>query len=330
MRRPSAVHQIEDGLGRGLADAFAGFEAGRGLVGRKQQVWRAVQRMMRRQGLLGEDIERGARDPAFVQGAEQRGFVEERAARGVDEPGGGFHTAQLGLADQPVVLGRERGVQGEEIALGQEFVEGNELDAGIGFGGFERGVVRDDAEVEAAGALGHGATDASKAQDAEGFAREVVPPMRKPQALAHGEMAFDDAARKGEQQGEGVVGHGVIGKTGRVGDDDAARGGGGDVNGIIADTPTGNDFEAGGGGRLEDGGGVLVGSGERGVGAIEEIKQGLAAEAEARFENGLATGFSQQRERVPAGFFHRQGCDEHFPGHGASLAVKDERARVFP
>ena len=54
----------------------------------------------------------GARDPALAQGALERGGVDDRPARRVDEIGGVAHRAQLRLADQMAGLLRSAGSAG--------------------------------------------------------------------------------------------------------------------------------------------------------------------------------------------------------------------------
>ena len=50
-------------------------------------------------GLVLEHVEAGAGDPARPQRAHERGLVDDRTARGVDEEGGLLHQLELARAD---------------------------------------------------------------------------------------------------------------------------------------------------------------------------------------------------------------------------------------
>ena len=51
----------------------------------------AEERVVRGRGFGGEDVEGGGGDGVVAEGGGEGGFVDERAAGGVDEEGGGFH-----------------------------------------------------------------------------------------------------------------------------------------------------------------------------------------------------------------------------------------------
>src|SRR5262252_852948 len=57
-------------------------------VGRDHYVFHAPERMVERQRLDIEHVKAGARDAAFIEGGDQRFFLDNRAARRVDNIGG--------------------------------------------------------------------------------------------------------------------------------------------------------------------------------------------------------------------------------------------------
>src|SRR5699024_4421351 len=68
-------------------------------------------------------IERGASDPLLRHGPDKRVLIDERAARRIDEITARLHATELRFADQISVLGRGRGVEGEEIASGKQLIQ---------------------------------------------------------------------------------------------------------------------------------------------------------------------------------------------------------------
>ena len=71
--------------------------------------------MARRQRLGGENVQARSGDSTFGERIDQRGFVDNRAARGVDEDGGGLHEGQLARADEALSGGREAQVDADDI-----------------------------------------------------------------------------------------------------------------------------------------------------------------------------------------------------------------------
>ena len=78
-----------------------------------------------------QGIRQGSSNPTLLQSTSQSRFIDDRSACRVDEHGAGFHGAQSRLIDQAPSLGRERGVQGNEIRFGKELIQRNEFDAEI-------------------------------------------------------------------------------------------------------------------------------------------------------------------------------------------------------
>ena len=68
-----------------------------------------------------EDIQAGGGQPAVAQRVGQRVFVDDRAARGVDQYRSGFHPGQRGPSSSPSVSVGQRQVQRDDVAGGQQF-----------------------------------------------------------------------------------------------------------------------------------------------------------------------------------------------------------------
>ena len=140
----------------------------------------------------------------------------------------------------------EGDVDGDEVAFGEDFVEGAELDAeGLEALGGDEGVVADDVHLEAAGATGDFGADAAEAEDAEGLAAQLDADELAALPLAGGEgrVGGGDVAGEGEHQADGVLGGGDGDGGGGVDDDDAAGGGRVDVDVVDADAGAADDDE---------------------------------------------------------------------------------------
>ena len=106
-------------------------------------------------GLLGVHVEAGAGHAAVDEGRVQRRLVDDAAASGVDDVDRGLDLVQLGVADEADRLGGLGQVHGDEVALGQEVVEGDHPDAELsGARGLHVGVVGDELDAEGAAAAG--------------------------------------------------------------------------------------------------------------------------------------------------------------------------------
>ena len=69
-------------------------------VRRDDDVVEPPQGMVEGQRLDIEHVEAGPGDGAALQGLDEGGLIDDGAARGVDQIGGGFHQAQFARADQ--------------------------------------------------------------------------------------------------------------------------------------------------------------------------------------------------------------------------------------
>ena len=84
-------------------------------------------RLGRRLGV--EHVERGAGDDALADGVGERGLVDDAAAGDVDHAQRRLGLEQQVAPDQALRLGRLRQVDGEEVGLGDDLVERQQLDA---------------------------------------------------------------------------------------------------------------------------------------------------------------------------------------------------------
>ena len=66
---------------------------------------------------LFEDVEAGAGESAVQQGADERGFIHDRPARGIDQECCWFHKAELVGTDQMMGAGRERHMEADKISF---------------------------------------------------------------------------------------------------------------------------------------------------------------------------------------------------------------------
>src|SRR5215210_846819 len=119
-------------------------------------------------------VESGGEDAVFGERFGERRFVDHRSARGVDEDGFGFHLLQLSGADEVRGLLGERGVEGEEVALLEQFVELQVARVELFFGFLSAGAARvEDLHVESPGAAGEGLTDPAEPYYAEFLAPDI-------------------------------------------------------------------------------------------------------------------------------------------------------------
>ena len=212
----------------------------------------------------------GAGDRALLQCLEERVFVDEHAARGVDDHGRGLHQRQPRGVDQPVVLGIARRVDRQVVAARKQLFErADKLDVpALAKLQVRYWLVGEHGHLETARALGDALADAAKPHDPERFAPHVARDRPRPRVAARHGVQFDDTARDRQHQAHGQVGDGpVVGALGG-GDHDTVVGRGGHVDG--ADAPTGDVLERVG--AFEDGAGVALGRGsDDDVVALDEL-----------------------------------------------------------
>ena len=201
--------------------------------------------------LGGEDVEAGAGDAPLGDGVGEGLLVEHATAGGVDDAHGRLDLGERLLADQADRLGGLGQVDGDEVALGEQLVEGDQAGAEHA-GALHRdvGVVGEDLDAEALEPLGDELADAAEADDADLLLEQLDAAVLAalPGAVLQGLVGRRDVAGAGEQQADGELG-GAGDVGGRCVDDhDAGLGGGLDVDVVEADAGAGDDLQAPGGG----------------------------------------------------------------------------------
>ena len=222
------------------------------MCGTTRQLEQRQERVVRRHRLGVRDVERCRGDDPVAQRGGQRDLVDDRTARGVDEDGRRLHPGKRGRPDEVPGLRRQVDVEGHEVGPRQELVHVHGLDA-QGALLLERrrvGVVDQDGHVEATGSLGHLASDAAEADDAdrgvvdvgaEQEQRAPGPPLAGPDVV----VALRQAPGGGHQERPGEVGGRLGQDAGRVADGDAAARAGRHVDVVEADGEVADDPQAG-------------------------------------------------------------------------------------
>jgi hypothetical protein len=155
-------------------------------VRREQRVVEGAQRVRRGQRLAVVDVERGAGDAAAAQGLDQRGLVDEGAARRVDEEGPQLHAPELGRADEPARRFAEHEVNRDDVGRGQELVLFDATGRGLGRALVgEVGAPGEDVHAEGGADAGDPGAELAEAEHAEGLAVQAHADRRLPAALAH-------------------------------------------------------------------------------------------------------------------------------------------------
>ena len=222
-----------------------------GLVGRRAEVGRHDDRLVGEERavgarLLGEHVDAGAGDATLGDGVGEGLLVEHAAAGGVDDAHGRLDLGERLLADEADRLGGLREVDRDEVALGEQLVEGDEAGAELaGALHGDVGVVGEDLDAEALEPLGDELADAAEADDADLLLEELDPAVLAalPGAVLQRLVGRGDVARAGEEQPDGELGGGGDVRGGGVDDHDAGLGGGLDVDVVEPDTRAGDDLE---------------------------------------------------------------------------------------
>ena len=154
----------------------------------------------------------------------ERRLVDQTAARGVDEDRGRLHLLELFRPDHVLGLGRERHVQGDDVALAQDGVE-------IDQAGLREDVEGQHLHAERLGALADRLAERAVADDAERRAGDVADRMGQeaelarlvphpvPRVLDVGEQV----APEREDERDDMLRHGVEGVVADIDDGDAVR-----------------------------------------------------------------------------------------------------------
>ena len=227
-----------DGAPEGRGDLLGGRYAGpvlrlggaRPEVRRHHHVGEREDRGLRRR-FLGEDVERRARDGAFLERVVEVRLVHDAAARHVYEVGGRLHLRQrLSSFTSPTVCG----VRGTCRETKSDSLE--DLVRGLGplhvhlahpvLGDVR--VVGEDSHAHTKGATRDDSADVAEPDQAERLARNLhaLEGAPLPLPVPQGRVRRGDASRGGEHEPQGVLRRGHRVALRGVGDDDAALGGG--------------------------------------------------------------------------------------------------------
>ncbi len=124
--------------------------------------------------LLLVNIQRHAAEmPGFEVPDERRG-VDQLAATGVHDVGAGLHARDAVGVEQMVRLGRERQVQGHDVAAREKVVKRHVVHPALRRPGrVGKGIVGDDPDVVAAKNPRDDAADFPRADDARGLAAQI-------------------------------------------------------------------------------------------------------------------------------------------------------------
>ena len=164
------VDEVSEGLGLRLDGATAD-------VGRDGQIMvlggvleeRAIGPI--RIALAFDDVEPGGGESAAVKCIDERGFVDEPAARRVDQHSARFDPVELPASEHAARLVVEVHVQRDDIRLGQQVVEGHLTDPIIAD---RQRVGRDHIHAEPACDAAHHGPKSAVADDADGAADQLV------------------------------------------------------------------------------------------------------------------------------------------------------------
>ena len=186
---------------------------------------RAEQRIFLRR-LLHEHVERGAGDMAAVERVLQRRFVDQPAARAIDDAHAGLGLCQRLAAEDAARLVGQRRVERDEVGAGEQFVQFGllhaELDRALGR---QEWIVGGDLHLEAVGAVGDDRADIAAADQAQRLAGQldaheaVLFPLARLGRL----VGLGNLAGEREQHRDRMLGGGDRIAERRVHDDDSAR-----------------------------------------------------------------------------------------------------------
>ena len=212
-------------------------------------------------GSLDEDVDAGAGDLAGLERGVEGFLVDQAAAGDVDDVRGALHLLEgLGAEHADGLRGLGH-VDGDEVRLRQELVEGHQLHAELGgAGGGDVGVVREDLGVEALQAGRDEGADPAEADDADLLLEELDAGVlgALPLAVLERGAGLRDVAGEAQDVADGQFGGGDDVGGRRVDHHDAGLGGGLDVDVVEADACAGDHLEVLRGG---DGLGVHLGGG---------------------------------------------------------------------
>ncbi len=180
----------------------------------------------------------------------QRRLVDESPAPGVDQDCTGFEFREQPGIDQHARVGRQRGVQADDVSSGDQRVQRvDELCVEFRFGlGLARATRIDDRHCEPRSPPCNSLPDGAEPDDTERFAVHACAQVRRriaasPLAVAQVALALTDAPAGAENQRQRKVRR-VVGDDRRVADRDAACAGGVEIDIVHADADVGDQPDA--------------------------------------------------------------------------------------
>ena len=215
-------------------------------MGREDGVGELVQRALRA-GLVLEHVDARGADLAGGTEVGQRVDVVDAAARHVDQDDAVFHGGVLVGAEHADGLVGLRQMHRDEIGQGKELlhVVVERHAQLLGALGAAVRIVADQVHAEGAGALGHQAADAAKAEDGQRLLIQLAAAelAARPLARVHAGVGLGGVARACQHQAHGLLGGGDDVGGGGVAHDDAGLGGGLDVDVVHAHARAADDAQ---------------------------------------------------------------------------------------
>jgi hypothetical protein len=168
-------------------------------MGREHDIVEREQRVVGIDGLLLEDVERGAGDPTLTERVGERSPVHDRTTRDVDEKSRRLHQCEAPRVDQVVRVGSERAREDDEVRVREQLVERAQLDA---VGGLEIRVGGGDPQAERSREACKLASDVAQADDAERPALQAGADVGEPvpTARAHQPVHLEQPVRQREHE----------------------------------------------------------------------------------------------------------------------------------
>ena len=205
-----------------------------------------TQRRVLLQGFGHEGIQRRTGQMALVEYADQRVFIHQSAASGIDQIGAFAHLAHLRLTDDVGGFLGTWNMQGDDVSPGQQLIERLHRHAhAAGSRSRQERIIRGHFHADAGGFARHRCPDTAQADDAQAFAFqfEAGQAVFRPFAGLHSGIGFRHVPCHRKQQGDRMLGGGQGIAIRGIHDRDAARGGSLDINGIDTGTGTADDFQ---------------------------------------------------------------------------------------
>ena len=170
---------------------------------------------------------------------QEVGFVHDRAARGVDENGVGFHQREVFAADQSRRLRRLPHVDAQDVRLPEDFVKRDPLRR---ISTWMKGP-GNDAHAESFSQLRNFTADGAGSNQAQSFRPKLRHHGTRPPALPYLLVYLNQLFRNRHDQGDGVFGHGDRRHAGCVCDTDSPCFGRRQIDVVGSRSPNGNQAQ---------------------------------------------------------------------------------------